>query len=263
MLRNRVKGILRDGGMAIGTYCGCFQGAAMVEIIGHAGFDAVFIDMEHTAFDLSDVQTKVLAAERVGITPIVRPPGFDPAFLLRLLDMGAQGIQIPHVSSVEAAREAVQAVRYAPLGDRGMIGYSRAADYGKIPLKEHMEQSNREVLLAVMIEDLQAVEEIEGIAATEGVDLIAIGPSDLSQALGVAGHPDHPKLVATIERIAEAVRKSGNARLSLPLNHSAFPRNAAQLRELGVGYTNCGPAPEVRLLRSLTQQAAEARREIG
>ena len=102
-------------------------------------------------FDLRDVQLMVMAAERVGITPIVRTPGFDPAFILRLLDMGVQGIQVPHISDARAAREAVQAVRYAPLGDRGMAGASRASDYGVIPMREHLEQSNREITLAVMV----------------------------------------------------------------------------------------------------------------
>src|SRR5262250_2270891 len=156
MRENRVKRILRKGGLALGTHVGGIADPQIVELIGLAGFDAAFIDMEHTSFDLHDVQLAVMAAERVGITPIVRTPGFDPAFILRLLDMGVQGIQVPHISNAKAAREAVRAVRYAPQGDRGMAGASRASDYGKIALKEHMEQSNREISLAVMVEDLPA-----------------------------------------------------------------------------------------------------------
>ena len=113
-----------------------------------------------------------MAAERVGITPIVRTPGFDPAFILRLLDMGVQGIQVPHVSDPETAKEAVKAVRYPPEGDRGMAAGSRAADFGKTPLLEHMARSNREILLACMIEDMAAVERIDEIAAVKGVDLL-------------------------------------------------------------------------------------------
>ena len=263
MLNNRAKRIIADGGLALGTYCGPFAGAAIVELIGHAGFDAAFIDMEHMPLDLREVHTMVLAAERVGITSLVRTPGFDPAFILRLLDMGVQGIQVPHVSGEAGARAAVQAVRYPPLGDRGMMGSSRAADYGKVPLLEHMEQSNREVLLAVMIEDLQALDEIAGIAATDGLDLIAVGPSDLARALGVAGQTDHPLLVQAIERIADATQRAGKARLAIPLANAQFPRNLAELRALGVGYTNCGPAPEVRLLRGFTQQVTELRRGLA
>ena len=197
-------------------------------------------------------------------TPIVRTPGFDPAFILRLLDMGVQGIQVPHVGDAAAARAAVKAVRYPPLGDRGMAAGSRAAEFGRIPLVEHMAQSNREILLACMIEDMAAVERIDQIAAVEGVDLLAVGPSDLSRSLGVSGQPDHPRLVAAIDRVREAVKRgAAGARLALPLNHAAFPRNAAQLKALGAGYTNCAPRPEARLLRSFQDQAAEQRRLLG
>src|SRR6202049_3602983 len=125
MRKNRVKRILSEGGLALGTHVGGIADPQIVEIIGLAGFDAAFIDMEHTSFDLRDVQLMVMAAERVGITSLVRTPGFDPAFILRLLDMGVQGIQVPHVSDPATAHEAVKAVRYPPDGDRGMAGGSR------------------------------------------------------------------------------------------------------------------------------------------
>jgi 4-hydroxy-2-oxoheptanedioate aldolase len=256
---NRVKKILKEGGLALGTYTGGIADPQIVEIIGHAGYDAAFIDMEHTAFDLRDIQLMVMAAERAGITPIVRTPGFDPAFILRLLDMGVQGIQVPHINDARAAREAVKAVRYAPLGDRGMAGASRASGYGTTAMKDHMERSNREITLAAMVEDLPALAEIDAIASTEGVDIVAVGPSDMSRALGVGGTSDHPKLVETIHRVADAVRKGGVARLALPMNHPTLPRNAGQLRELGVGYCNCAPSPEVRMLKSMQAQVAEAR----
>jgi 2-keto-3-deoxy-L-rhamnonate aldolase RhmA len=263
MRENRVKRILRDGGLALGTHVGGIPDPQIVEIIGLAGFDAAFIDMEHTSFDLRDVQAMVTAAERVGVTPIVRTPGFDPAFILRLLDMGVQGIQVPHVGDAATAREAVKAVRYAPEGERGMAAGSRAAEFGRIPLTEHMASSNREILLACMIEDMEAVERIDEIAAVQGVDLLAVGPSDLSRSLGIAGHPDHPRLVAAIDRIRAAAQRSAGARLAIPLAHAAFPRNAAQLKALGVGYTNCAPTPEARLLQSMREQAADARRQLA
>jgi 4-hydroxy-2-oxoheptanedioate aldolase len=263
MIENRAKRIVREGGMALGTYVGGIADPQIVEIIGHAGFDAAFIDLEHTSFDLRDVQLMVMAAERVGITPVVRTPGFDPAFILRLLDMGVQGIQLPHVNDAEAARAAVRAVRYAPLGERGMAAATRAADYGKIPLAEHMEQSNREIMLAVMIEELSALDQVEEIASIEGVDLVVVGPADMSRALGVGGQTNHPKLVETIERVADIVRKSGVSRLALPMNNAVFPRDAAQLRKLGVAYANCAPSPEARLLRSLQMQTSEARKLLA
>src|SRR5207244_2511045 len=191
MQPNRVKKILRSGGLALGTYTGGIADPQIVEIIGHAGYDAAFIDMEHTSFDLRDIQLMVMAAERMGITPIVRTPGFDPAFILRLLDMGVQGIQVS--------------------------------------------------------------------ASGEAVDIVAVAPSDMSRALGVGGTSNHPKLVEVVHRVADAVRKGGIARLALPMNHGALPRNAAELKELGVGYCNCAPSPEVRMLKSMQAQVAEAR----
>ncbi len=258
MRENRAKRIVREGGMALGTYVGGIADPQIVEIIGHAGFDAAFIDLEHTSFDLRDVQLMVMAAERVGITPVVRTPGFDPAFILRLLDMGVQGIQLPHVNDAKTARAAVAAVRYAPLGERGMAWGTRASDFGKVPAAEHMAQSNREIMLAIMIEELSALNEIEEIASTEGIDLVVVGPADMSRALGVSGQTNHPKLIETIDRVADVVRKSGVTRLALPMNNAVFPRDAAQLRKLGVGYANCAPSPEVRLLRDLQAQTAAA-----
>jgi len=263
MRENRVKRIMREGGLALGTHVGGIADPQIVEIIGLAGFDAAFIDMEHTTYDLHDVQLAVMAAERVGITPIVRTPGFDPAFILRLLDMGVQGVQVPHVSGAETACAAVAAVRYPPLGERGMAAGSRAADYGRIPLVEHMAQIEPRDPARLHDRGHGAVERIDEIAAVEGVDLLAVGPSDLSRSLGVSGQPDHPRLVAAIDRVREAVRKGAGARLALPLNHAAFPRNAAQLKELGAGYTNCAPTPEARLLHSLQRQLSEARKLLG
>jgi 4-hydroxy-2-oxoheptanedioate aldolase len=263
MRENRVKRVMREGGLALGAYVGGIPDPQIVELIGLAGFDAAFIDMEHTSFDLSQVQLLVMAAERAQVTPIVRTPGFNPAFILRLLDMGVQGIQVPHCDSPATARAAVAAVRYPPLGERGMAAGSRAAEYGKIPLAEHMAQSNREISLTVMIEDLAAVDQIDAIAATPGIDIVAVGPSDMSRALGLSGQPGHPKLAETIERVRRAVEKGGVAKMALPLEHPAFPRNAAQLRDMGVGYANCSPGPEQRLLKSFQEQVAAARRQLG
>src|SRR3982074_126739 len=129
MQENRVKPIMNEGRLAPGTHTGGIADPQVVEIIGLAGFDAAFIDMEHTSFDLPTVQLMVMAAERVGITSIVRTPGFDPAFILRLLDMGVQATDRPHVNGAKGARAAVRAVRYAPLGERGMASGTRASDF--------------------------------------------------------------------------------------------------------------------------------------
>ncbi len=263
MLQNRIKGILREGRMAVAAHGGCFREPEIIELIGQAGFDGVFIDMEHTGLDLRDIQMMVLAAERHGITPMVRTPGFDAALTLRLLDLGVQGLYIPHTTSAAVAREIVQAVRYHPLGDRGVLPFCRAAAYGQTPLREHMEQSNREVLLTVMVEDAAGLAAIEAIAAVDGLDLIAPAPSDLSTSLGVGGQPDHPTLVAAMERIIGATRKAGKAGLALPLGHPLYPRTLAENQQLGTNLLLCGTPPQTRLLRSFTQELSEIRRVLG
>src|SRR4030081_1688859 len=144
-----------------------------------------------------------------------------------------------------------------------MAAGTRGAEFRKVALNDHMAQSNREILLACMIEDVEAIERIDEIAAIEGVDLLAVGPSDLSRSLGVSAPPDHPGLIAAIDRVREAGKKGAGARLALPLNHAAFPRNAAQLKELGAGYSNCAPTPETRLLRSMQEQCAAQRNLLG
>jgi 2-keto-3-deoxy-L-rhamnonate aldolase RhmA len=251
---NRVKRVFRQNGLALAAYTGGFSDPSIVELIGHAGFDAAFIDMEHTAVDLPAIQVMALAAKAAGVTSVVRPPGFQRELILRLLDIGVEGIYVPHVANVAEAQMAIDSVRYPPLGHRGMNASSRATRFGRTPLGEHMARSNREVLLAVMIEDETAMDDVSTIARLDGLDLVAVGPSDLASALGVAGQRDHPKLLDAIRRIAEAVIGSGNARLGLPANHPLFPRSPTQLRDMGVSYANCGPTPEVRLLRSLSEQ---------
>ncbi len=152
MIQNSVKRILREGGMALGTYVGGIADPQVVEIIGHAGFDAAFIDLEHTSFDLRDVQLMVMAAERMGIAPIVRTPGFDPAFILRLLDMGVQGLQLPHVNSAAAgagggASGALRAARRARHDGRqprrGVRQGPRRRAHGGVEPRDHARHHDR------------------------------------------------------------------------------------------------------------------------
>src|SRR5271157_5605818 len=119
MHANRVKAKMAQGQLAVGTYV-TIKDPAVVEAIGLAGFDAAFIDMEHTTFDLGLIEAMILACELTGITSLVRVPDDNPKTMLRILDAGAQGIQVPHIGGLDAARAVVKAVRYAPMGERGM-----------------------------------------------------------------------------------------------------------------------------------------------
>lgn len=261
MRENRVKARIRQGKLALGTYV-AIADPAVVEVIGLAGYDAAFLDMEHTSFDLGMIEGMIRACDFADIASIVRVPENNPKTILRVLDAGAQGIQIPHVADVNDAMAAVKAVRYAPLGERGMAGSTRAARYGAVPLTEHMATSNAEILLALMVEDKRALNQLAEIASVPGVDLIAIGPGDLSAALGVTD-PRDPLLKRTIEGIAATLRKTGKARMAFPLGLAAYPLTASQLQELGVAYTNCYPGDLGRLLQSYRDQVGQVQAELG
>lgn len=261
MRENRVKAKMRQGKLALGTYVGIAD-PAVAEVIGLAGFDAAFIDMEHTSFDLGVIEAMIRACDVSGITSLVRVPDNNAKTILRVLDAGVQGIQVPHIADVKDAAAAVQAVRYAPMGVRGMAGSTRAARYGAVPLSQHMATSNAEVLLSLMVEDTHALSQLAEIASIPGVDLIAIGPHDLSAALGVTD-PRDPLLKSTIEGIAATLRKVGKAKMAFPLGIAAYPLTASQLREMGVAYTNCYPGDLGRLLQSYREQVKQVQAELG
>ena len=260
-MNNRVMNKIRAGELALGAYVS-FTDPQIVEIIGLAGFDAAFIDMEHTAFDLPLIQQMIVAADLVGITPMVRVPDNDSKLILRLLDMGTQGIIIPHVNGVEGAREAVSAVRYPPLGERGGAGGTRAARFGTVSWDEHVRTSNDSILLSVMTEDAKALDEVDQIAALDGVDLVAIGPTDLSQAIGASG-PSDPRLMDKVREVADVVKAVGKAKLQIPINHAALPLGPRDLMELGVGYTHVAPPPPSVLLNDMMRRVSEIQGEIG
>jgi len=252
MHKNRLKEKIAQGKLAIGAFV-TLADPAVVEMIGLAGYDAAYIDMEHTAFDMRLVQDMVRACDVVGICSLVRVPENNPKTILRVLEMGAQAVQVPHISGREDALAAVKAVRYGPAGERGVGGPTRAARYGTVPVPEHMRTSNAEIVLSVMVEDLEALRQLEDIAAVDGVDLIAIGPNDLTQALGASG-PDDPQMKETVEGIAASIKKVGKARLAFPMNAAAYPLDVAGLRRLGVAYSTCNPTDIDRLMMSFRQQ---------
>jgi 2-keto-3-deoxy-L-rhamnonate aldolase RhmA len=261
MRENRVKRVMREGGLAIVSHAG-FADPAIVEIIALAGFDGVFIDMEHTGFDFQLVGEMIRVADLAGITSIVRVPENNAKLILRVLDMGAQGIQVPHIEGLAGAKRAVAAVRYPPLGSRGAAGTTRAAGYGAIPWRDHVRTSNDEVLLIVMTEDLQGITDIEAIAALDGVDLISLGPTDLSAALGITD-PSDPRLRQTVEELVRKVNRIGKAKVYLPVYHAALYLTPKDLLQLGVNYTSVAPPPPTIVLNALRESARRIREETG
>ena len=261
MRENRVKRVMREGGLAIVSHVG-FADPAVIEIIAMAGFDGAFIDMEHTVFDLQLVGEMIRVADLTGVTPIVRVPENNPKIILRVLDMGAQGVQVPHIEGIEGAKRAVAAVRYPPLGERGAAGSTRAAGYGSISWREHVQTSNAEILLTVMTEDLKGVNDIEAIAALDGIDLISLGPTDLSAALGITD-PSDPRLRQTVEELVQKVNRIGKAKIYVPVYHPAFYMTPKDLIRMGVNYTSVAPPPLTIVLKALQESASRIREEMS
>jgi len=207
MQPNLLKQKLKEGKICFGTFVRL--GPRAVEILGHAGWDFAVFDMEHGVFDFTQVEEMARAARCVGITSLVRVPEPNPSHIMRAVDAGAEGVQIPQVDTAAMAKNMSQAVRYFPEGKRGLCSYVRAAGYSHIPPDEHMATSNREVLTVIHIEGEAAASGIDAIVETPGVDVIFLGPWDLSQSLGVPGKTKDPKVIEVMDRVIAACRKKG------------------------------------------------------
>jgi 2-keto-3-deoxy-L-rhamnonate aldolase RhmA len=261
MRQNRVKKVMREGKLAL--CCGVsFADPREVEIIGLAGYDAARIDMEHTHFDLSLISDMIMAADLAGVTSIVRVPENDPKLILRLLDMGAEGISIPHVDGLEGAKRAVDAVRYEPLGHRGHGSNSRATRFGNVPWREHVRQSNDEVLLYILCEDEKGIRDMEKIAALDGVDIVAIGFGDFSEYMGIHD-PGDPRLRAELYQLADRIKQIGKAKLSYPIGHKNLPLTGRDLLQLGVGFTSVHPTAFGMLNRVMKEMVQTIRKDAG
>jgi len=176
---------------------------AFVEIAGYAGFDFVILDREHGPGTISEMQNLLRAAQVAGVLPIIRVPDSREISIDKALDVGAMGIQVPSVESAAQAREIVRAAKYAPAGSRGVCRFVRASNYSSIERSAYFRQANR-TLVIVQVEGLKGIENLRDILAVEGVDIVFIGPYDLSQSMGVAGQIDHPSVQEKMREVIAA-----------------------------------------------------------
>jgi len=194
------------------TVFGCFlkyRDASLAEVLAYQGWDFFLLDGEHSTLEPRDCENLVRVADLRSVTPLIRVPTNQPHVILRFLDTGAQGVQVPMVNSPAEAERAVRAVKFAPRGNRG-LGSTRAADYGQTaPFHEYVKVANAETLLILQVETVEALGEVMDIASTDGVDVVFIGPTDLSVSLGVPGQPQHPRVREATDRIAAQVAQAG------------------------------------------------------
>ncbi len=180
------------------------------EIAGRAGLDWIVIDLEHGAGDRQNLLFQLQALENGPTVPLVRLPWNDPVWCKRVLDLGASGLVVPWVNSVEEARQAVAAMRYPPQGTRGAASMNRACGFGA-EFDTYFSSASNKLVLAAQIETRQALDCVDDIAAIEGVDILFMGPLDLSLSLGIPRQLDHPEMRAAKARVVEACRRAGKA----------------------------------------------------
>ena len=181
----------------------------VVEVIGeHGGYDGLWLDQEHSGLNLHEIELAVLAARGYGLDHFVRLPATDYASIMRPLEIGAGGVMVSMVRSAEEADRAVRWAKFWPRGERGMNGGNRDGRFGLSPMAEYVERANAETFVGIQIETPGALASVAEIAAVPDVDLLFVGPADLSQVLGVPGQFEHPKCFEAIERIAEACRNA-------------------------------------------------------
>jgi 2-dehydro-3-deoxyglucarate aldolase len=208
MLADKIKSKITNKIPSIGSWMSMAH-PSIAEILALAGYDWVVIETEHTAIDVSEVLRLIIAIEQRGCVPLVRLAWVDPIQAKAVLDSGAAGVIVPMVNTKADAELAVNMTKYPPLGFRG-VGLSRAHGYGKY-FKSYVENANKDTLLILQIEHIDAVNNIDEILSVPGIDGTFIGPYDLSMSLGIPGEITHPLVVEAQKRVLDATLKRGLA----------------------------------------------------
>ena len=231
MQTNKLKQKLHSGGRVtviapVGTSAG------LVEALGYMSFDGVFLDGEHGSGDWEEMEHMVRAADVAGYCSIVRVQRNDPAIITRALDRGAGGVQIPHINTAADALAAVQHAKYAPLGHRGWSGGRAALGVDPATFAQH---ANEHTLVVVMLEELEALENLDAILGVEHIDVYFVAPGDLAQSMGMPGDVGHARVQSTIDDALRRIRAAG--RISGTLT---APSQLDHHMELGVQFLYVG-----------------------
>ncbi len=210
LIENSTKQKLRNGE----TVYGCFVRQAeptLAEFVAMQGWDFLIFDGEHGSLEARDVEGLSRACELHDVTPIARVSTNQPSVILRFLDAGAHGVQVPWVNTAAEAERAVTSAKYGPRGLRGLAG-SRQGGWGLTEsLAEYTQRANRETMMVIHIETAEAAAAVEDYAAIDDVDVLFIGPTDLSHSLGHPGNPKHPDVTKVMDRVTEVVVASDKA----------------------------------------------------
>jgi 2-keto-3-deoxy-L-rhamnonate aldolase RhmA len=233
----RLKATLASGAVSRVFGLGQLCHPKFIEIIGlQGGFDAVWLDQEHAGLTIEQIEHAARAARCAGIDSFVRLTATDYATVMRPLEAGAGGIMAAQIRSAAEAADVVRWARFHPEGLRGVNGTGVDGAYGTLTMAEYFRRANTETFLAIQIEHVDAVEQVEKIAALPGIDVLFIGPADLSQSMGLPGDWQHARVWQAIERVSRAARSHGIHWAILPPN-AAYAQRCVDLgcRMLSLG----------------------------
>lgn len=230
MKPNRFKRQMAKKNFAVGHMISEFGTRGQAKMLELADVDFVVIDSEHSAFSTAGIADLVAWFKATEIAPFVRVPQIEYHLIAPMLDIGALGVMIPNVNSAVQARSIVEAVKYAPLGKRGVnLGVSHS-DYRKVDPESYMAESNDNTTVICQIESMEGLENLEEIAEADGVDVLWVGQGDLTQSMGVPGQYHHEKFIAALMHVVEIARKNG-------LGAAIQPQDLDQAEEwMGIGF---------------------------
>jgi 2-keto-3-deoxy-L-rhamnonate aldolase RhmA len=211
MRTNQVKRMLAAGEVAIGTMVFEFDSSGIGRIIDQAGAEFVVYDMEHSGWSIQTIRNLMATTRAANVVPLVRVPATQYHLMSRPLDVGAMGLMVPMVESVEQAKLIAQSVKYPPVGRRGSAFGFAHDDYAPGDVLQKMESANEEVLILAQIETKDGVDNVEAIAAVDGIDVFWIGHFDLTVSLGIPAQFEHPLFTEAVERVIAAANGAGKA----------------------------------------------------
>jgi len=250
----RLKQRLRQGELVFSAWV-TFNDVGVAEVVAGAGYDAVFVDMEHTSITLEGFQHQLAAMRRWDTVVLVRVPDHSPGFIKRVLDIGADGIIAPMTMDANQAARLVSSCQYPPEGTRG-YGPRRASNYFR-DTDDYVGQSNKSIFVMPQIEHWQAVNEAAAIAAVPGIDALCLGPADLSATLGHLRDLEHPKVLKAMDQVFDAARNVG---MAVCMGYAVEPSEHSRWVSKGARFVIAGD--DLQALRGRVTQTLEETRKF-
>lgn len=234
---NVLKQRLKNGEIVFGPWC-VVPSAPLLNIISASGMDFAIIDMEHGPTDYRIAEDMVRAAESENCSPVIRVGQRNESDILKALDIGAQGLLVPHIESREDAADTIRFSKYFPQGERGFSPYTRAGGYGYLGIENHAENENEETLIGIILEGKEGIDNMDSILETDHLDFVYVGAYDLSQAMGMPGQVQHPAIKKEMERCIRKIRDRGIAAGGYVAKNS---EDIKWMKDIGMQFITCLP----------------------